>query len=227
MEPMVEPYGPLHGGRIIRGHGALANPDPLRDFVWNLTALPGPNTSLQLASLYPAAVTADPASAFDGTSSLVNSSAGSAHALGAGTLRVDFGVELAAWLELRSPDLTVAAVAAGCVTMSVGEATTPKFFAPSRLVTPCRRAPPAPPGGGPGSRTAMGFLGSSSTRSSMKGYDTGSSTSTLAAARRSHRSRSPRSRHGRRSSPPTGQRSRRQPGRCSSVRGTSADTRSS
>ena len=50
-----------------------------------------------------------------------------------GTLRVDFGVELAAWLRLRSPDLTVAAVDAGCIFFSVGESTVPQFFAPSRL----------------------------------------------------------------------------------------------
>ena len=46
---------------------------------------------------------------------------------------LDYGVELAAWIELRSPDLTAAAVAAGCVTMSVGESSVQQFFSPSRL----------------------------------------------------------------------------------------------
>ena len=126
-------YEPLSGGRFVPGHGAPANPDPLRDYVWNLTAMPGPNTSLQLISLLPAAIITVPASAFSGASSLVNSSAGTARAVADGTLRVDFGMELAGWLELRSPDLSRAAVAAGCVTMSVGESTVPKYFAPSRL----------------------------------------------------------------------------------------------
>jgi hypothetical protein len=135
--PVVEPYATLSGGRFVAGHGHAANPDPLRDYVWNLSANPGPNTSLQVYTVRPVAVTAVPAAAFRSACSLVNSSCGAttgpARALGPGTLRVDFGAELAAWLELRSPDLSAAALAAGCVSMSVGESTVPKYFAPSRL----------------------------------------------------------------------------------------------
>jgi hypothetical protein len=135
LAPIVEPYAALHGGRFIPGHGALANPDPLRDYVWDLADLPpGPNTSLQLFSVLPVATTADPSSAFSGLPSLIRNASGDARALASGTLRVDFGTELAAWLELRSPDLTLAALAAGCLSMSVSESTTPQFFAPSRLV---------------------------------------------------------------------------------------------
>jgi hypothetical protein len=133
LAPIVEPFVPLSGGRFVRGHGVTANPDPLRDYVWNLTAMPGPNTSLQLIEVRPTAAAAVPDAAFSGIGWLVgnaSSADGVARALGGGgTLRVDFGVELAAWLELRSRDLSPAAVAAGCVTMSVGESTTPKYFA--------------------------------------------------------------------------------------------------
>lgn len=128
--PLKEPYPALHGGRFVAGHGSVSNPDPLLDYVWNLETT---STSLQLITVLPVAVTAHPPSAFGGANSLVNSSDATARALGHGTLRVDFGRELAAWLELRSPDLTVAAVAAGCVSMSVGESSTPEFFSPSRL----------------------------------------------------------------------------------------------
>ena len=145
LQPIVEPFAPLSGGRFVPGHGALANPDPLRDYIWDLNstlaatqattpaATQAAAQPLQLTSLLPVAAAAHPASSFSGARSLVNSSAATARALAAGTLQVDFGVELAAWLELRSPDLTAEAVAAGCVTMSVGESTIPKYFAPSRL----------------------------------------------------------------------------------------------
>jgi alpha-L-rhamnosidase len=135
--PIVEPFAPLHGGQFVPGHGALVNPDPLRDYVWNLTNLLGPNTSLQQFRVYPTAVTAFPTSAFTNEQSLVlnsTASSGTARAVGMdGTLRVDFAIELAAWLELRSPDLSPAAVAAGCITLSVGESSTPNYFAPNRL----------------------------------------------------------------------------------------------
>ena len=124
---------PLHGGRFIAGHGAAANPDPLRDYVWNTSLTSHANESLQLITLQPAAVSAHPATAFSNVSSLISSNNGTARALADGTLRVDFGMELAAWLELTSPDLTPGAVAAGCVSMSIGESFAPKYFAPNRL----------------------------------------------------------------------------------------------
>ena len=83
-----------------------------------------------------------PGARFTGAETLVNSSGAgagaattnaSARAEGGGTLLFDFGVELAGWIEMISPDLAPAAVAAGCVSMSVGESSAPQFFTPSRL----------------------------------------------------------------------------------------------
>ena len=128
-----EPYPSLHGGRYVEGHGAVQNPDPLRDYVWDQPTLAPVNSSLQLITVLPAVAVAFPTSAFAGVSTLVNSTTGSARAISSGTIRVDFAMELAGWLRLRSPDLTVAAVAAGCIYMSVGESSVPQFFSPSRL----------------------------------------------------------------------------------------------
>ena len=135
LAPAEEPYAELSGGKFIAGHGAPMNPDPLRDYVWNTTAMPNAS-ALQLYRALPAAVHASPGANFTNAASLLNSSAAGgprARALGGGTLVLDFGVELAAWLELRSPDLAPAAVAAGCVSMSVGESSVPLYFAPARL----------------------------------------------------------------------------------------------
>ena len=135
LNPVVEPWPELHGGKFVAGHGSTLNPDPLRDYVWNLTDMPNAS-ALQLLQLLPSAVQPSPGAKFSNWSSLVNTSAGSARVEGAGTLLVDFGVWnllLAAWVELRSPDLTPTEVASGCVTMSVGESRVPQFFTPSRL----------------------------------------------------------------------------------------------
>jgi hypothetical protein len=129
---VIEPFIELSGGRFVAGHGEALNPDPLRDYVWNLTGMPNAS-ALQLLRVLPAAVQTSPGSNFTDEATLVNSTAASARAQGGGTLVLDYGVELAAWIELRSPDLTAAAVAAGCVTMSVGESNVPQFFSPSRL----------------------------------------------------------------------------------------------
>lgn len=136
---LTEPWAPLHGGRWAAAGKHPANPDPIGGYVWNLSdpALAGPNTSLQLITVVPERAAAFPAAAFSGIDALVGAGpqngSNSTVAVGQGTLRLDFGAELAGWLELRSRDLTPAAVAAGCVAMSVGESTVPKFFSPSRL----------------------------------------------------------------------------------------------
>ena len=89
LPPEPLPYPPLSGGKFFPG-GSSLNPDPLRNYRWNLSA--ASNTSLQLITVVPTAALAFPASAFDNIGSLVNSSAGKARSLAAtGTLRVDFG----------------------------------------------------------------------------------------------------------------------------------------
>jgi hypothetical protein len=130
--PVVEPWQELNGGDFVTGRGAALNPDPMRDYAWNLTRMVNASAP-QLIRVLPVLVQASPATSFVNSSTLINSTDGNAHATGAGTLVIDFGVELAAWIELRSPDLTLTAVAAGCVSMSVGESKVPQFFSPSRL----------------------------------------------------------------------------------------------
>lgn len=139
LPPLVEPWLPLHGG-AYSDQGAPENPDPLRDYTWDVDKLTNAS-ALQFFTMPPlAAVEALPPpatgnTAFTGLSTLVNATGGtgSARAIGSGTLVVDFGVELAGWIELRSPDLSPAAVAAGCVTMSVSESSAPQRFGPERL----------------------------------------------------------------------------------------------
>ena len=94
LNPVVEPWPELRGGKFVAGHGSTLNPDPLRDYVWNLTDMPNAS-ALQLLQLLPSAVQPSPGAKFSNWSSLVNTSAGSARVEGAGTLLVDFGVELA------------------------------------------------------------------------------------------------------------------------------------
>ena len=132
LKPISEPWQELNGGDFVVGRGAVLNPDPLRDYAWNLTQMANASAP-QLIQVLPVGVQALPAAAFANPSTIVNSTDANARATGAGTLLVDFGVELAAWVELQSPDLTLAAVAAGCVSMSVGESNVPQFFSPTRL----------------------------------------------------------------------------------------------
>ena len=134
LPPLVEPWPELYGGSFSPGHGAAANPDPLRDYIFNLSTFPADNVTLMLTRVLPIAAEVNPLDAFAGDQgTLVDSMNGSLRALNSGTLRVDFGVELAGWIELRSSDLAPAAVAAGCVSMSVGESNIPQYFSPTRL----------------------------------------------------------------------------------------------
>ena len=102
LPPITEPFPLLHGN--VSGSVAQpTSPDPLVGTTWsadtNLTSLQRYEASL------PHSWVADPPSSFSGLDSL--KAAGNPHIAvsGAGTLRLDFGVEHAAWIEIRSPDL--------------------------------------------------------------------------------------------------------------------------
>ena len=97
-----EPFAPLHG---FNPTGLPAQPhadDPLVRYTWSAAT----NASaLQIYRVGTAGGTASPAAAFSGLPSLRNGGPVGVTVHGAGALRLDFGVERAAWFEFESPDL--------------------------------------------------------------------------------------------------------------------------
>lgn len=126
--PIREPYAPLHSGTFT-GPAIPESPDPLVRYRWNN---PRATDSLQTYSLGPvASFTETPASFQSSAATLqepivVN---------GVGSIRFEFGVESAAWLEFDSPDLT------GSVEMSISEYNEPAI----ENVGPPHRLKTAPP----------------------------------------------------------------------------------
>jgi hypothetical protein len=106
-----EPWAPLSG--VATGPPAPESPDPLVSHVWPGVA-PDALSPLEYY-LVPAVACGPapgtPASAFINASSAVGSLATAITVAGNGTLLVDFGVELAAWIEFDSPDLDAASSA--------------------------------------------------------------------------------------------------------------------
>lgn len=115
LAPLTEPYAPLGGGDYD-GQPVPWSPDPLSNYVWT----PDVNqTELQVFFDSAAAIySVTPASAFNGTASLVGRLGGSlVNVHGPGTLVVDFGFECAGWLEMQ----TSATPADLALTMSISE----------------------------------------------------------------------------------------------------------
>jgi hypothetical protein len=115
----AEPYAPLSGG-AFSGPPIPWHADPLARYVW----APGANASaLQIISLLPLSAAPTDGSApgaFANLSSLLQPFPLVAVS-GAGGVQLDFGLELAAWIEFDSPDLSAADLAA--VTLGVSEYT--------------------------------------------------------------------------------------------------------
>jgi len=113
----LEPYLPLSGGAFT-GPAIPFHADPLARYEWAA----GVNESaLQIISLLPASATLTPGTAegaFANVSSLL-APRPYVTVSGAGGVQLDYGLELAAWIEFESPDLAPADVAA--VTLSVSE----------------------------------------------------------------------------------------------------------
>ena len=97
--PAPEPYSNVSGGRLIDAPNR-ASPDPLSNFRWDN---PTAGNSFQIYVLRPKSVRADRGHSFCNLSSLLNS-ASNVEVNGPGTIRFDFGVESAAWMEFDSPD---------------------------------------------------------------------------------------------------------------------------
>ncbi len=108
--PLKEPYPRLNGGAFV-GPTVPESPDPLVGYRWSK---PSAADGLQLYVLRPVAVNATPARSFEHLSA-ATSGQGVILVKGKGSLRFDFGVESAAWLEFDSPDLS------GSVEMSISE----------------------------------------------------------------------------------------------------------
>lgn len=105
-------YPYLHGGHWQGGDFSLS-PDPLRNYAWEESFLQNPREPLQCYAALPVAATIE-SGRVAGVETL--SRPGSALSVsGPCSLRVDFGVESAAWLEFESSDLN------GKVELSVSE----------------------------------------------------------------------------------------------------------
>ena len=107
---ITEPY-PLLGGGSFSGPAVPESPDPLVAYRWAATSAAD---DLQIYFLRPVAVATDNPSLFENLASLASDSP-AVVVNGTGSIRVDFGVESAAWLELESDDLE------GTVEMSISE----------------------------------------------------------------------------------------------------------
>ena len=108
--PIPEPYVLLHGGSFV-GPGIAESPDPLVRYRWSN---PQSADSLQSYVLEPVASFIDTPASFR----TIGPQSGQQNTMvveGAGSIRFDFGVESAAWLEFDSPDLS------GAVEMSISE----------------------------------------------------------------------------------------------------------
>ncbi len=116
--PIDEPFPALNGG-AFSGVAVPESPDPLQRYRWShLNA----NDDPQCYVLWPIAVTADHAAAFKVERSGEKSQNWAIAVNDAGSLRFDFGVESAAWLEIDSPDLS------GDVELSISEYDAPAFI---------------------------------------------------------------------------------------------------
>ena len=108
--PISEPYPPLHGGDFT-GTPVPESPDPLGAFRWGH---PQATDGLQTYLLGPVAVSTDQPDSFSHLGSATHGPCRVA-VNGIGSIRFDFRVESAAWLEFDSPDFT------GAVALSISE----------------------------------------------------------------------------------------------------------
>lgn len=108
--PIEQPYEYVSHGSLS-GPEILESPDPLVAYRWKQ---PRPGDDLQIYVLSPSAVSTDREESFENLQSLTGKEP-KVIVKGAGAIRVDFGVESAAWVEFDSPDCP------GHVEMSISE----------------------------------------------------------------------------------------------------------
>lgn len=117
--PIAEPYPPLNGG-AFSGPAVKESDDPLVRYRW---VNPKAGDDLQVYQLRPVAAQADQPNSFQNLASITTSRC-NVTVSGVGSIRVDFGVESAAWLEFDSPDFS------GVVEMSISEYNRPGVVNP-------------------------------------------------------------------------------------------------
>lgn len=115
--PVTKPYPALHGGAFTKQTVPLS-PDPLAHFRWDH---PQAADGLQTYLLGPVAASADPPDSFGNLQSATQETC-AVRVTGPGSLRFDFGVVSAAWLEFDSPDFS------GEVEMSISEYNEPAIL---------------------------------------------------------------------------------------------------
>jgi len=108
--PITEPYPYVSTGSFT-GPAVPESPDPLVAYRW---PKPKATDGLEIYLLKPSAVSSDTAASFDNLGSLTTDHP-NVTVNGAGSIRMDFGRESAAWLEFDSPDCP------GDVEMSISE----------------------------------------------------------------------------------------------------------
>lgn len=114
--PIPEPYPYVSTGSFS-GQAVSESPDPLVAYRW-----PNPRASdgLELYLLAPVAVVTDKTGSFENLGSLTGNEP-NVTVMGTGSIRLDFGIENAAWVEFDSPDCP------GGVRMSISEYNEPGF----------------------------------------------------------------------------------------------------
>lgn len=108
--PIAQPYPYINSGKLT-GHDIPESPDPLIGYRW-----PDPKASdgLEIFLIKPKSSVSDKPSSFQNLESLTSDQP-NVQVQGIGSIRIDFGVELGAWIEFDSPDCT------GGVEMSISE----------------------------------------------------------------------------------------------------------
>ena len=99
--PIGGPFAALHGGAFV-GPAIPESPDPLANYRWEKA---GATEGLQQYLLHPVATSTDPGGSFLSLAPTTQTD-GQILVKGPGSVRFDFGVESAAWLEFDSPDLS-------------------------------------------------------------------------------------------------------------------------
>jgi hypothetical protein len=99
--PIAEPYGYVQDG-TFSGPAAADSPDPLAAFRGNNTPSASNNPEIYLRK--PVSISADTPASFGNLSSLPGTSP-NVTISGTGSIRMNFGIENAAWLELDSKDV--------------------------------------------------------------------------------------------------------------------------
>ncbi len=116
--PISEPYEYVHGGRLA-DTGQGFSPDPMLAYIWDN---PTCNDLLQAYVMLPVRVEAMSGQKNFSGLATGNREQCNIHIKGTGVLRLDFGVELPAWLEIDSPDLS------GEIEMGVSEYNVPELL---------------------------------------------------------------------------------------------------